>query len=323
MPAPAARPATPTAAPPPPRMTLAAVRRGRIDTPVRTLLYGVEGIGKTTFGANAPNPIFIGAEDGAGRLEISRFPQPNSWEDIREAIRTLTREAHGYETVVIDTLDWAEPLNWRFICNRDNKKDIEDYGYGKGYTAALDEWRVLIADLERMRAARSMQVVLVAHSWIKSFKNPEGDDFDRYELKIHNKAAGLLKEWSDVVLFTNHETYAVKEGSKRVKGVSTGARMCYSTRTAAYDAKNRFGLPESFPLDWEDYAVALQAGQPADPLALAEEIRRKATELGGDIEQKAIAMLGEHLGNPQKLAAINNRLNARIAEKAAAAEVAS
>jgi len=324
MPAPAT--ATRTAAPAavqPPRMTLAAIRRGRIEAPVRTLLFGVEGIGKTTFGASAPNSIFIGAEDGAGTLDLARFPQPQSWEDIREAIRTLTKDAHGYETLVLDTIDWAEPLAWRFICNRDNKKDIEDYGYGKGYTAALDEWRVLIADLERLRAARKMQVVLLAHSWIKSFKNPEGDDFDRYEMKINAKAAGLLKEWCDVVLFANHETFAVKEGNKRVKGVSTGARVCYTTRTAAYDAKNRFSLSEQFPLDWDEYAAALSSGQTSDPLALAEEIRRKAAELGGDTEQKAIALLGQHLGDASMLARINNKLNVRLAEKAAAAEVAS
>jgi hypothetical protein len=303
-------------------MTLAAIRRGRIDTPIRTLLFGVEGIGKTTFGANAPNPIFIGAEDGAGTLDLARFPQPHAWGDVREAIRTLTNETHGYETLVIDTLDWAEPLLWRFICDRDKMENIEKYGYGKGYVAALDEWRVLIADLERLRAARRMQVVLLAHSWIKPFKNPEGDDFDRYEMKINAKAAGLLKEWCDVVLFANHETFAVKAENKRVKGVSTGARVCYTTRTAAYDAKNRFSLPEQFPLDWDEYAAALAAGQPSDPLALAEEIRRKAVELGGDIEQKAIAMLGQHLGDAGMLARINNKLNARLAERAAAAEVA-
>jgi hypothetical protein len=322
MPAPATRPAMPAPVTPP-RMTLASVRSGHVDVPLRTLLHGVEGVGKTTFGANAPSPIFIGAEEGFGRLNVSRFPQPESFPQIREAIATLRTETHGFETLVIDTLDWCEPMIWRFICARDNKKDVEDYGYGKGYVAALDEWRVLISDLEQLRAAKRMQVVLLAHSWIKPFKNPEGDDFDRYEMKIHAKAAGLLKEWSDVVLFANHETFAHKDDrTKRVRGVSTGARVCHTTRSAAFDAKNRFDLPEQFPLDWAEYAAALKAGQPGDPLALAEEIRRKAAELGGAIETQVAALLGHHLGDASMLAKINSRLNARLAEKAAAEEVA-
>jgi len=307
----------------PPKMTLASVRGGVVEAPKRTLLYGVEGIGKTTFGASAPNPIFIGAEEGFGRLDVKRFPQPENFEQVREAVQTLRMDAHGYETLVIDPLDWVEPMIWAFICQRDQEKNIESYGYGKGYTAALDQWRVLLADLERLRATKRMEIVLLAHSWIKPFKNPEGDDFDRYEMKINAKAGGLLKEWSDVVLFANHETFAAKdEKTKRVRGVSTGARLCYTNRTAAYDAKNRFDLPDQFPLDWTEYAAALKAGQPADPLALAEEIKRKAHELGGEIETQVSALLGQHLGNASALAKINDRLNARLAEKQAQAEVA-
>ena len=307
----------------PPRMTIASIRSGRIDAPIRTLLHGVEGVGKTTFGANAPHPIFLGAEDGTGHLDVKRFPQPEKWAHVREAIATLNAEPHGFETLVIDTLDWAEPLLWAYICERDNKRNVEDYGYGKGYVAALDEWRVMIADLERLRAAKRMQIVLLAHTWIKPFKNPEGDDFDRYEMKIHPKAAGLLKEWSDVVLFANYETFAHKDDrTKRVRGVSTGARLAYTTRSAAYDAKNRFDLPESFPLDWTEYAAAMATDQVADPAALVAEIMRKAKELGGETGAKALALAAEHGGDASYLAKINNKLNARLAEQAAAGEVA-
>lgn len=302
--------------PPPSRMTLASVVKGKRARPIRALLYGVEGIGKSTFAASAPSPIFIGAEDGTDHLDAVRFPTPGSWNEVFEALRVLATQEHPYQTLAIDTLDWLEPLAWDFICTRDGVENIEAYGYGKGYVAALDEWRRLLAALERLRETKGMHVVLLAHSWIKPFKNPEGDDFDRHELKLHAKAGGLLKEWSDVVLFANYQTFAEKDSrTKRVKGVSTGARLIYTTRSAAFDAKNRYDLPEEMPLDWDEFYGAVQAHRPADPKALAAEIERKAKELGGDGEAKALAYLEQHAGDAAWLAKLNDKLNAKLAEK--------
>lgn len=300
----------------PSRMTLKHLVVGRQARPLRVLMMGVEGVGKSTFGADAPAPIFLGAEDGTAHLDVTRFPMPITWGDVLEAVRTLTEEEHQFKTLVLDTLDWAEPLVWASICKRDNQPNIEAYGYGKGYQAALDEWRVFLAALERLRERRGMHVVLLAHAWIKPFKNPEGDDYDRWELKLHAKAGGLLKEWCDAVLFANYETFAEKDSkTKRVKGVSTGSRLIYTNRTAAYDAKNRFSLPDSLPLNWEDFFQAVQLHQPADPAALAKAIEEKAKRLGGDIETKALDLAKRHAGNSAELAKLNDRLNAKLAER--------
>lgn len=301
---------------PPPRMTLQSVQKGKRIRPIRCLLYGVEGIGKSTFAASAEAPIFIGSEDGTDHLDAQRFPTPATWAEVFDAIRVLTTQDHPYKTLALDTLDWLEPLCWEHICLRDGAENIESYGYGKGYVAALDEWRKFLAALERLREAKGMHVVLLAHSWIKPFKNPEGDDFDRYEMKLHAKAGGLLKEWSDVVLFANYETFAEKDKhTKRVKGVSTGARLIYTTRTAAFDAKNRYDLPESMPLDWDDFFEAVRAHRPADPKALAAEVKRKAEQAGGEVKEKALAFLKDHEGDAAALAKLNDRLNAKLAEK--------
>lgn len=269
--------------PPPPlapkRMTLSAVVRGRLKKPSRTIIYGPEGVGKSTFGADAPAPIFIGAEDGTAQLDVARFPEPKTWQDILDAVDELRLADHKYETAVVDTLDWAEPLCWDFVCARAKKPDIESFGYGKGYVAALDEWRVLLARLDALRAAKGMNIILVAHSWIKPFKNPAGDDFDRYELKLHNKAAGLVKEWSDAVLFAAYETLT-SDTNGRAKGVSTGARLIHTQRTAAWDAKNRYGLPETIPLSWGDFVEAVRAGSPAEPAKLRELIEAVVATLG-------------------------------------------
>ncbi len=299
-----------------PRMKLDSITKGKRALPTRILLYGVEGVGKSTFGANAPSPIFLGAEDGTSQLDVARFPNPEKWQDVLDAVHTLTMDSHAYETLVIDTLDWAEPLLWTHICARDNQANVESYGYGKGFSAALDEWRVFLAALERLRKAKPMHVILMAHSWIKPFKNPEGDDFDRYELKLNAKASGLLKEWADAVLFTNYETFAHKDAkTKRVRGVSNGARVIYTTRTAAYDAKNRYSLPETLPLSWADFATAMDTQQQADPTALLAEIERKAKLLGGDLEKQALAAIGRANGDATKLSQLNSWANSKLIEK--------
>ena len=295
------------------RMSLRSVVGGRQAQPVRVLLYGVEGIGKSTFAAAAPMPIFIGAEDGTAHLDVQRFQNPEKWQDVLDAVRALTVEKHEYQTLVIDTLDWAEPLLWRKVCADGKVESIEDLGYGRGYTAALDGWRVLLAGIEELRRVKRMHVVFLAHSWIKPFKDPEGPGYDRYEMKIHAKAGGLMKEWCDCVLFANYETFAQTDAkTKRVRGVDTGARLFYTQRRAAYDAKNRYDLPESLPLSWEDFFAAVQARQPGDPVVLGAAISAKLPQLGKADAEKAQAALVRAGQDAAKLAQLNDWVNAKI-----------
>lgn len=305
-----------------PALSLAHVVKGRVTRPLWTHLYGPEGCGKSTFGASAPSPIFIDVEQGSNELDVARFAfdgagrtAPETWTEIVEAVRLLGRETHPYKSLVIDTLDAAEALCWAFICKRDDKSSVEDYGYGKGYVAAVDEWRILVAALEKL-LGKGMQVITLAHSMVKPFKNPTGDDFDRYQMKLHEKAGGLIKERAHTVLFAQYEQFAHKdEKTKRIRGVSTGARVVFTQRTAAYDAKNRHDLPEKMPLSWADYWAAVQAHTPADPVALAEQIRVSAAQLGGEIATFALQYVTDHPTDAAALARLNDRLNAKLAEQ--------
>lgn len=300
----------------PSRMTLKALVRGKKEQPLRVVLYGVEGIGKSTFASGAPKPIFLAPEEGTAQLDIDRFPAPETWPEVLEALRVLEREDHEYQTLVMNTLDWLEPILWAHVCERDEMKNIEEYGYGKGYSAALEEWRIFLASLERIRRSKGMHVVMLAHSWIRPFKNPEGDDFDRYEMKLNNKAAGLMKEWADAVLFSNYETFASKDKrTKRVRGVDTGARLIFTQRKAAYDAKNRYGLPDSMPLSWGEFEGAVRTHEPADPERLKAEIERKLKLLGGEIEKGGTAAIARAGSDAMKLAQLNNWANAKLAAK--------
>lgn len=308
------------------RMTLGNIKKGRVDAPLRVLLYGVEGVGKSTFAMRAPSPIFLNQEKGTEELAVARFPEPETWTDVFDAIRVLEATPSEYKTLVIDPVNWLEPLCWAHVCTKNNWQTIEEPGYGKGYDAALDEWRVFIAALDRLRDARSMHIILLAHAQVKSFSDPEADaSFDRYQIAMNQKAAGLLKQWSSAVLFAKHELYAHKDKTtKRVRGVSSGARQLFTQWSAAYDAKNRYHLPETLPLSWEEFHAAVEAGRSADPneqKARADAARERITTLLADIgdaayvarANKAVADAGD---DAARLAEIENRIAARLAQRA-------
>lgn len=299
----------------PSRMSLTSLVKGRIDQPLRVVIYGTEGIGKSTFGASAPSPIFLGPENGTGHLNVTRFPSPQSWVDVLDAIRVLTDDAHDYKTLVIDSLDWLEPVLFAYICQRDGQAGIEAYGYGKGYTAALDEWRVFLKALERLRHARPMHVILVAHAWIKTFSNPAGENYDRYEMKLNNKAAGLIKEWVDCVLFANYETFANKtKRESRAKGVDSGARLLYTQWRAAYDAKNRHGLPESLPLSWDELTACIVKSQDTSADSIIEKICDKAKGLSAVDYRRVTAAIDRAEGSKEKLAQLENWVVSKLEE---------
>lgn len=299
-------------------ITLDAVRSGKRSEPDKILLVGTEGVGKSTWAADAPAPIFIAAEDGLAEIGAPSFPEPQSFEEVLQCVRLLRQEAHQYRTLVIDTVDWLEPVIWDQIC-RENKWDsIESPGYGKGYVAATDYWRRLIRDMEELRRAKQMEVILLAHAAIKPFSNPAGDDYNRYEMKLHRAAAALLREWVKANLFAVHEEFTSKESAKgKAKGVSTGRRVIHTQRTAAWDAKNRYGLPPTLPLSYADYAAARERGQVANPTTLETEARELLATLAPDeaMATKINATIAASSGDATKLARVVDRLRTLVAEK--------
>lgn len=299
------------------RMTLASITRGKQPGPVRLVLYGVDGVGKTTFAAHAPNPVFIGAEDGTSELDVARFPAPESWLDVLDAIRALTLDAGGFKTLAVDTVDWAEPLLWKHFCKVNSIADKDEFrgGFNRWEDAVLDHWRIFLAALEKLQSAQRMNVILLGHVERKAFKNPEGPDYDRYILKLHQKSAALIREWAKGVYIAKYEAFGDRdEKTKRVRGVSTGERLLYTEWSAAFDAKDRYGLPPSIKLDWTEFERARVA---ADPAVARVEIERDAKALGGEFEKFALAYLGQHGEDAMRLKILRQKLQTKLAEKAA------
>lgn len=248
--------------------SLQSIERGRTSKPPRILLYGVEGIGKSTIGSQAPKPIFIQTEDGLDEIDCDKFPLTTTYDDFITALRTLQQEEHDYESVVIDSLDWLERILWDKLCQESNVSSIEkvDGGYGKGYTYALNYWREIIDILNDLRTRRGMVVLMIAHSKVERFEDPESAPYDRYSPRLHKHASALLSEWSDAVLFATRKmrTQTEDAGFNRKRttahaiGKSGGERILRCVGGPSCVAKNRYGITEELPLSWSAFVNAMR-----------------------------------------------------------------
>jgi hypothetical protein len=242
-------------------ISLASLRSSTSPTPPRLLIYGVAGIGKTLFATSAPRPVVLQTEDGLGTISAPTFGVLRSFDEVLQAIGSLYDEAHEFQTVVLDSLDWLEPLIWQHTAQLHSQPNIEAFGYGKGYLAALDAWRSILDGLNALRDERGMAVILLAHAEIKRFDSPETEPYDRYQPKLHARASALVQEHVDAVLFANYRVSTLKSdvgfNKKVVRGVTGGDRLLHTVERPAFLAKNRFGLPETLSLSWPELAAGI------------------------------------------------------------------
>lgn len=226
---------------------IASVVSSKGFSPMKVILYGVPGIGKTTFAGTFPSPILLRTEDGATALDIPTFPKiMNSLKEFDEAIAALRGE-HQFKTLVIDSLDWMEPIVWRYVCAKEGKENIEDFGYGKGYVKVDDVWRMVQGKLEKLRTQRKMHIVTIAHAVPVTVDPPDSESYQRYSLKLHKRGAALWMEWAEMILFLNYKTRITQKDGEKAKASGSGDRVIYTAERPAYQAKSRWPLePEIF-----------------------------------------------------------------------------
>ena len=223
--------------------------------PPRILLYGVPGIGKTTMGAAFPKPLLIPLEDGADNLTADRTDQPTSWAEYCTMLDDLLAGEYGYQTLVIDSLSALQEMLFAHVCTSHGTDSIElaAGGYGKGYTEAANHWRGMLATLDQLRA-KGLIIVGIGHMATIAHQDPRLPSYDRMQPRLHvsGKGAGILPhmvEWCDVVACCAYEVFTTEQGSKSTRGIGDGQRIMYLQERPAYLAKNRYGLPESLPMD--------------------------------------------------------------------------
>ena len=227
------------------------ITSGKISTAQKIVVYGPEGIGKTTFAAQFPNPLFSDTEGSTKHIDVTRFDKPLSWESLKAQAKYVL-ENKPCKTYVIDTADWAEKLCIEDLCSRYKKNGLEDFGYGTGYVYLMEEFGRFLNLLESI-VESGINIVLNAHAVMRKFEQPdEVGAYDRWELKLSKKVAPMVKEWADIILFANYKTFAVVavDSGKKFKGQG-GKRVMYTTHHPCWDAKNRHNLPEELPFEYD------------------------------------------------------------------------
>ena len=215
-------------------------------TPIKFCIYGAEGVGKTSLASKMPDPLFLDTEGGTSRLDVRRI-KITSWEELIGTIKEVIDNPDVCKTLVVDTADWAESLCSDFICNKYRKANIEDFGFGKGYTYLAEEFSNLLQLLSKLVDV-GINPVVIAHGKPRKYELPEEQgQFDRWEMKLTKQCAPLVKEWCDVLLFCNYKTFVITT-ENNTKKASGGKRVMYTTHNPCWDAKNRFSLADELDL---------------------------------------------------------------------------
>lgn len=226
--------------------------------PMKVLIYGVEGIGKTTFASKFPDPIFIDTEGSTGFINARKLPNPTSWTMLLDELEDIKSEPRG-KTLIIDTLDWAERLAKKYLMDKNKWAAIDSTNYGSRYVALSDEIGKLLNKLTEIKDV-GINVVLTAHAEAKKHELPdEMGQYDKYTLKLEKRDAGLAKEWADMILFFNYKTTIISDSKSNSKKATGGQRVMYTTHKPAWDAKNRLGLPDELPIDFETIRELFEA----------------------------------------------------------------
>lgn len=297
---------------------LSQVTKGKIHKPYNILIYGPEKVGKSTFAAGAPNPIFVGPEKGTANLDVSRYPEITTWPELISALDDLINSNHDYKTLVVDSLDWCEPMLFKDIVKSDAKaKNIETAlgGYGKGYVEAtrrfVDEF---LAHVDTLQHVKKMNVIFIAHAEVTNFSDPYLQTaYNKYDLKLHKRTASKFKEYVDAVFFAQYESFA-KENDDGIKTMATGERLLYTEHQPTFNAGNRFGLPHVIKMDFAEFDKLARSGNPNSKEAVLQTIESYLASVPEEIVIKTREIIA-NAKSVNELIPLRDRLKTIVEEK--------
>lgn len=266
------------------------IKKGKVESAKKVVIYGPEGIGKSTLASQFPDPVFIDTEGSTKELDVARYPAPASWNDIITDVEDCAAEA-PCKTLVIDTADWAEQFCAKAVCQKAGVGGIEDFGYGKGYVYLAEEFNKLLTSCDKCIEA-GINVVFTAHAFMRKFEQPdEMGAYDRWEMKLSKKCAPLLKEWADMVLFCNYKTTVITDKKTDSKKATGGKRVIYTAHHPCWDAKNRYGLPDQIDMSFDGIAHLFTGTKQPEP-DYRVKVRNLISDMSAEQKQEIIKKYG-------------------------------
>ena len=256
------------------------ITRGKIPKAKKVVVYGTEGIGKSTFASQFPDPLFIDTEGSTRELDVARFDPPTSWTMLKSQVEYVGKYPDVCRTLVIDTADWAERIMIESLCREKGWDGLEGAGYGKGYTYAAEEFGKLLNRLSDV-VDKGINVVITAHAEMKKVELPEEmGSYDHWSMKTSKKVSPMIREWADMVLFANYKVMVVNvDGQGTAKGKNKaqgGRRVMYTNHTPFWDAKNRYGLKEELPFEFSAISHIFASAPEVEAEAPKKTASRKA-----------------------------------------------
>jgi len=231
--------------------------RKTIDpNPAIITIHGGEGLGKSTFAGEAPNPLYVQTgknERPPTGAEMLFFGLSETYQDvIDQADWMLDPEANEDRlTYVLDTLDSLGDLIDTEACNRNGWKDLSEGAFGAGNAAASRVWREFIDKMVDLKSA-GFVVILLAHSKVKTDPGVTSDSYPRWRINIRSdNDANAIAHASDIVGFIHQRVSIVKEkagfhkDNVKTRGESGGDRVIAIEERPGFVAKNRYGLSGS------------------------------------------------------------------------------
>lgn len=253
------------------------IENTRRTKPLKIVIYGPEGIGKTTFANQFPDPVFIDTDnEGTSFIDARKLPDPTDWSMLMQEVQFAATSRPG-KTLVLDTADWSESLAKKYLMDKNHWKAIDSANYGTKFVALADEIQKLLQALNQVVAA-GMNVVITAHAQLKKQELPdEIGAFDRWELKLEKRDSAMIKEWADLLLFADYKTTVVTDSNNHAKAQG-GERVMYTTHKPTWDAKNRLGLEDQLPFTYEaikgplERAIGIEKQDDPIPISIQEKM---------------------------------------------------
>lgn len=270
--------------------------------------YGPNGVGKSSWAAKFPKPLFADLEKGSFHLNVDRLDNLESLDQFKNLVTELLKEKSNYETFVVDSVEALEALILDSVKKKYKVDSVEDIPYGKGFSESREVMTELMHMFRKLTLEKNITVILIGHSQVKTHTDPGTNvTYDRYIMRCGDKMASVIRDLSDHVFFISHKVYSTEKNGK-TQAFSTGQRVIYTEWRNSWDAKNRLDLPYEMPLSYEVFAEAClrESDSKAEDLVLSIE------EMYSKIEPKLKATVKESVekfrNNPEMLTDIKNRL---------------